>query len=128
MHRPALVRAALAAATALVCSGSLLISSSVCAKDYGEVKNLTSNTLFVPDSAVYFKQIDDDWDDDWDDRPRKYKHRRHHRDYDDDDWDDDDDDDWDDDDWDDDRRYRGRYGDSDDFDDDWDDDEPWDDD
>ena len=101
MHRPALVRTALAAATALVCSGSLLISSSVCAKDYGEVKNLTSNTLFVPDSAVYFKQIDDDWDD----------------------WDDDDDDDWDDD-----RRYRGRYGDSDDFDDDWDDDEPWDDD
>ena len=102
MHRPALVRTALAAATALVCSGSLLISSSVCAKDYGEVKNLTSNTLFVPDSAVYFKQIDDDWDDDWDDD--------------------------DDDDWDDDRRYRGRYGDSDDFDDDWDDDEPWDDD
>ena len=101
MHRPALVCTALAAATALVCSGSLLISSSVCAKDYGEVKNLTSNTLFVPDSAVYFKQIDDDWDD----------------------WDDDDDDDWDDD-----RRYRGRYGDSDDFDDDWDDDEPWDDD
>ncbi|WP_294566912.1 hypothetical protein [uncultured Succinatimonas sp.] len=129
MHCSALSRSALAATIAFVCAGSLIISSNVYAKDYDENNILTSKTLFVPDSAVSFKQIDDYRDDDdWDYRHRKYQHRRHHRDYDDDDDDwEDDDDDWDDD-WDEDRRYRGRYGDSDDLSDDLEDDEPWDDD
>ena len=130
----------LAVATALICSGSLLVSVNAYAADNNEIRDFTRQALFIPDASVSFRQIDDDWNE----HNKRYKHERNHHDYDDDwdddddDWDDDDwdddDDDWDDDDWeedddwDDNQRYRGRYGDSDDLSDDLEDDEPWDDD
>lgn len=114
----------LAVATALICSGSLLVSVNAYAADNNEIRDFTRQALFIPDASVSFRQIDDDWNE----HNRRYKHERYHHDYD-DDWDDDDDDDWEeDDDWDDNQRYRGRYGDSDDLSDDLEDDEPWDDD
>ena len=118
----------LAVATALICSGSLLVSVNAYAADNNEIRDFTRQALFIPDASVSFRQIDDDWNE----HNRRYKHERNHHDYD-DDWDDDDDDwdddDWEeDDDWDDNQRYRGRYGDSDDLSDDLEDDEPWDDD
>lgn len=122
----------LAVATALICSGSLLVSVNAYAADNNEIRDFTRQALFIPDASVSFRQIDDDWNE----HNKRYKHERNHHDYD-DDWDDDDDDwddDWDDDDWeedddwDDNQRYRGRYGDSDDLSDDLEDDEPWDDD
>ena len=98
----------LAVATALICSGSLLVSVNAYAADNNEIRDFTRQALFIPDASVSFRQIDDDWNDDDDD-------------WDDDDWEEDDD-------WDDNQRYRGRYGDSDDLSDDLEDDEPWDDD
>ena len=106
----------LAVATALICSGSLLVSVNAYAADNNEIRDFTRQALFIPDASVSFRQIDDDWNE----HNKRYKHERNHHDYD-DDWEEDDD-------WDDNQRYRGRYGDSDDLSDDLEDDEPWDDD
>lgn len=125
MPHPVRPYLSLAVATALICSGSLLVSVNAYAADNNEIRDFTRQALFIPDASVSFRQIDDDWNE----HNRRYKHERNHHDYD-DDWDDDwNDDDWEeDDDWDDNQRYRGRYGDSDDLSDDLEDDEPWDDD
>lgn len=53
----------LAVATALICSGSLLVSVNAYAADNNEIRDFTRQALFIPDASVSFRQIDDDWDD-----------------------------------------------------------------